>query len=486
MSEPHFRSATALAAAIRTREIGCRELLERYLSRVERHNPALNAIIATDLDRARQRADGADAALARGENWGALHGLPMTVKESFDVVGMPTTWGLTELKVNMPTGNALAVDRLLAAGAVIFGKTNVPVLLADSQSYNPVYGTTNNPWDLSLTPGGSSGGATAALAAGLIGLELGSDIGGSIRNPAHYCGVYGHKSTYGIAPPRGQSLPGNVAASDISVIGPLARSADDLALALGIIAGPDPVEAAGWRLDLAPPRGNALSDYRVAVILDDPNCPVDREVQDIPQGLADFLAGQGVGVSDQARPNIDTSHLHAVYIKLLRAATSRRLTDEIFQRQLETARELDPGDQSFFARVMRANTLHHRDWLAANEERHRLRLKWADFFRDYDLLLCPVAAAAAYPHDHDHESERWKRTILVNGRPEPTVNDLFWAGLPGLAYLPATVAPAGLTRKGLPVGVQIVGPQYGDRSCIAFAQLLEGAHRSFAPPPNFV
>ena len=202
MTEQAFRSATALGTAIRTREVGCRELLEHYLERVERHNPALNAIIVTDLRRARRRADEADAALARGESWGALHGLPMTVKESFDVVGMPTTWGLTELKDNAANANALAVDRLLTAGAVIFGKTNMPVLLADSQSYNPVYGTTNNPWDTSRTPGGSSGGATAALAAGLTGLELGSDIGGSIRNPAHYCGVYGHKPTYGIAPPR--------------------------------------------------------------------------------------------------------------------------------------------------------------------------------------------------------------------------------------------------------------------------------------------
>ena len=258
MTELAFRSAAALGAAIRERKIGCRELLEHYLKRVERYNPALNAIIVTDFARARRRADEADAALVRGKGWGPLHGLPMTVKESFDVVGLPTTWGLTELRGSTAAANALAVDRLLGAGAIIFGKTNVPVLLADSQSYNPVYGTTNNPWDPSLTPGGSSGGAAAALAAGLTGLELGSDIGGSIRNPAHYCGVWGHKPTWGIAPPRGQALYGNVAASDISVIGPLARSAEDLALALDIVAGPDPIEAEGWRLDLAAPRGTAL------------------------------------------------------------------------------------------------------------------------------------------------------------------------------------------------------------------------------------
>src|SRR6516165_10879959 len=203
MNELAFRSATALGKAIRTREIGCRELLEHFLARVERHNPALNAIIVTDLEAARRRADAADAALARGESWGALHGLPMTVKESFDVAGMPTTWGLAELRGNIAVANALAVDRLLAAGAVIFGKTNVPVLLADSQSYNPIYGTTNNPWDRSRTPGGSSGGAAAAVSAGLTSFELGTDIGGSVRIAASYCGVFGHKPTFGVVSQRG-------------------------------------------------------------------------------------------------------------------------------------------------------------------------------------------------------------------------------------------------------------------------------------------
>jgi amidase len=485
MSDLAFRSAAVLAAAIRAREIGCQELLEHYLTRGERHNPALNAIVVTDLVNARRRADAADAALARGESWGALHGLPMTVKESFDVVGMPTTWGLRELKGSIATANALAVDRLLTAGAVIFGKTNVPVLLADSQSYNPIYGTTNNPWDVSLTPGGSSGGAAAALAAGLTGLEIGSDIGGSIRNPAHYCGVFGHKPTWGIAPPRGQALYGNVATADIAVIGPLARSAGDLALALDIIAGPDPIDAAGWRLELAAPRGNAMSDYRVAVMLDDPTCEVDREIRDILQGHVDFLTQHGAQVSDRARPDIDTAEFHAVYLKLLAAATSRRLTSGEFEHLRETEQRLDQSDQSFVARRARALTLSYRDWPAANEERHRLRLKWADFFRDYDLLLCPVAAGAACPHNHEYEDERWKRTIQVNDKPAPIINDLFWAGLSGLASLPATVAPAGLTAKGLPVGVQIVGPQFGDKSCIAFAGLLERAYRGFVPPPNF-
>jgi hypothetical protein len=199
---------------------------------VEKHNPELNAIIAMDVEGARKRARAADRALGRKQMWGPLHGVPMTIKESYDVVGMPTTWGVPDLKGNLPPRNALAVDRLLGAGVVLFGKTNVPIYLADYQSYNAIYGTTNNPWDLSRSPGGSSGGSAAALAAGLTGIEAGSDIGSSIRNPAHYCGVYGHKPTWGVVPPRGQALPGRLSQTDISVIGPMARGADDLEIGL--------------------------------------------------------------------------------------------------------------------------------------------------------------------------------------------------------------------------------------------------------------
>jgi amidase len=215
MNDLPFRSAIELAAAIRARRVGCRELLDLYLTRVDRYHPKLNAIVVTDIAAARQRAEAADAALVRGESWGPLHGVPMTVKESFDIAGLPTTWGVPELRDSIATKNALAVDRFLAAGAVVFGKTNVPLMLADWQSYNAVYGTTNNPWDITRTPGGSSGGAAAALAAGLTGLEAGSDIGASIRNPAHYCGVWGHKPTYGICSPKGHALPGRVAVADI-------------------------------------------------------------------------------------------------------------------------------------------------------------------------------------------------------------------------------------------------------------------------------
>jgi amidase len=483
MLDVPFRSAKQLATAIRRKKIGCLELLDLYLARVAKYNPALNAIIATDVEGARKRARAADRALSKGPAWGPLHGVPMTIKESYDVVGMPTTWGMPQLRDNRPTRNALAVDRLLGAGVVLFGKTNVPIHLADYQSYNAIYGTTNNPWDPTRAPGGSSGGSAAALAAGLTGLEAGSDIGSSIRNPAHYCGVFGHKPTWGVASPRGQALPGRVAATDISVVGPLARSADDLELALGVMAGPDEIDAAGWRLGLPAPTRKELRQFRVAIMYTDPNSEVDQAVQDRLQALADFLGRRRVKLSDRARPDIDTVELHRVYVHLLRAATSGRQTDQEFQSNLEKARRLQADDESYFARMMRAYTMYHRDWLAWNERRHQLRLRWAEFFKEWDLLLCPAAASAAFPHDH--AGERHERTIDVNGKRVPTTDQLFWAGYSGVAFLPASVAPCGLTPDGLPVGVQIVGPQYGDRTTIHFARLLEREFQPFTPPPGY-
>ena len=483
MIDPHFRSAKQLASDIRRRKLGCLEVLDLYLARMERFNGKLNAIVVTDVDGARRRARQADAALRKGKPWGPLHGVPMTIKESYDVAGMPTTWGLPALKDNVAPRNALAVDRLLAAGVVLFGKTNVPAWLADYQSYNDVYGTTNNPWDVTRSPGGSSGGSAAALAAGLTGLEAGSDIGSSIRNPAHYCGVFGHKPTFGIVPPRGQALPGRVAQGDISVIGPMARSAEDLVIGLSVMAGPDEIDGAGLRLALPAPRRKALREFKVAVMLDDPAAEVDREVQARLQALADFLGKRKVKVSLTARPAFDTAEAHRTYIFLLRAATAGRQTAEEFARNAEITRGLAPDDQRYYAWTMRANTASHRDWLAANETRHKMRWRWAEFFREWDLLLCPVASSAAFPHDH--AGERHERMITVNGKRVPCVDQLFWAGYGGMAYLPATVAPAGFTPAGLPVGVQIIGPQYGDRTCIEFARLLEREFQAFVPPPDY-
>jgi len=483
MHEIPFRSAKQLASLIRRKKVGCLELLDIYLERIERHNSGINAIIFMNIDEARKRAKAADRALANGNVWGPLHGVPITIKESYDVVGMPTTWGLPRLRDNYPKSNAIAVDRFLAAGAVLFGKTNVPLYLADWQTFNEIYGTTNNPWDVTRVPGGSSGGSAAALAAGLTGLEAGSDIGASIRNPAHYCGVYGHKPTYGVVTPRGQALPGVVAVSDISAIGPMARSAADLALALDVMSGPDHIDGAGWQLRLPKPKQKRLREYKVAVVYTDPEAEVDQDIQKRIRAVVDFLRKNKVKVSQNSRPDVDSRSAHRNYIQLLRAATAGRQTAEEFQKSLRASRRLKPDDESYRAQMLLAQTMFHRDWLYLNQERHRMRLAWAEFFKKYDLLLCPVATTTAFPHNQ--KGERWERMVMVNSAPQPSTTQMFWAGYSCNVYLPSTVAPAGFASDGLPVGIQIVGPQYGDYTCIHFAHLLEREFQSFLPPPGF-
>lgn len=478
-----FRSATDLTVALKRRQIGARELLDLYWSRIERLNPALNAIIVNDIENARKRADDADAALAREDHVGPLFGLPMTVKESFNLAGTPTTWGVPEHRNFIAPDNAETVARLFGAGANIFGKTNVPLYLADWQTFNEIYGTTNNPWDVTRGPGGSSGGAAAALAAGLTGLELGSDIGASIRNPAHYCGVYGHKPTFGLVSYAGHALPGMVSDPDISVAGPLARSARDLDLAMSVLSGPGPIERRGMQPGLAPPRHQRIADFRVAVLLSDDMAEADRSVQDAIARLADYLGRQGAKVVENAKPDFDTRRAHEVYISLLRAATSRRQTDAEFEVNARRVPELDPDDDGYEAQMLRAYVMPHRDWLAWNEERHRMRLKWEAFFQDYDVMLCPVATTSAFVHNQ--EGERWERMVKVNGKDQPGTDQMFWAGYSGCFFLPASAAPIGFCDKGLPIGVQIIGPQFGDRTCIELAKLIEREYHAYTPPAGY-
>src|SRR5436853_1811728 len=366
MNQLHYKSATELASLVRRKKVSALELLDHFLARVETYNPQLNAIIWMDRDKARKRAKAADTALKKGQRLGPLHGVPMTIKESYQVAGSPTTWGAPSMKENVTDETAVAAQRMIDAGVTLFGKTNVPLMLADWQSYNAVYGQTGNPWDTSRTPGGSSGGSAAALAAGLTGIDAGSDIGSSIRNPAHFCGVFGHKPTWGIVPRAGQALPWQGAPVDIDVVGPLARSTDDLALALSAMAGPDAIEAVGWQLRLTPPKQKRLRDFKVALMLDAPGFPVDREAQDRLVALGDFLRGQKVKVDDKARPAIDTAEAWRVYVKLLRSGTSDRQSDADFDKNLAIARGLSPDDESYYSQATRAAVLSHRDWLAAN------------------------------------------------------------------------------------------------------------------------
>lgn len=478
----HLKTAVELAKLLRKRKLGARELLDHCWQRYEKHNPRLNAIILTDIERARKAALASDKRLKAGKSRGPFEGVPMTIKESFDWTGTPSTWGAPAHRNNIALSDAVAVRRMQEGGAIIYGKTNVPLMLADWQSFNDIYGTTSNPWDVTRSPGGSSGGSAVALATGMSALEIGSDIGASIRNPAHYCGVCGHKPTYGIVPMRGHFLPGVFAASDISVAGPLARSAGDLAVAMELLAGPDGPEAKAIRYRLAAPRHKKLKDFRIAVMLNDPVSDVDQPVQDLISSLADWLETRVKTLSMTARPDFSSQEAWDVYVKLLRSATSRRQTDEEFQSNMEKAGALQPGDESYFAKMLRAYTIFHRDWLGVNNRRHAMQLAWGAFFADYDLLLCPTAASAAFPHDH--AGERHERTIIVNGRKVPAVDQLFWAGYSGAFHLPSTVAPIGLTPTRLPVGIQIIAALHEDLTAIHFASLLERDYYSFTPPPE--
>jgi amidase len=483
MDDRAFASATELSVEIRDRHIGCVELLEFYLARAERHNPALNAIVVWQLDRARERARAADAALARGERWGPLHGIPMTVKESFNVAGLPTTFGNPLWKENIAAGNAFLIDRLLKAGAIVFGKTNVPYMLADAQSYNDIYSTTNNPWDPARSPGGSSGGEAATLAAGLSALGAGSDIAGSLRNPAHYSGVYGHKPTWGLISTRGHAPPGIMTPTDISVVGPMARHAEDLNLALRAVAGPDRLQQASWRVELPPPRHRRIRDFRVAVWASSPLCRIDSSVSDVFNGAIDTIERAGAMVDDAARPAVDDEEHHRLFMLLLRAATASRMRDEDFSRQQEIAATLTDDDFSDRAAVARGATLLHRAWGNANEARTKLRYAWHEFFRRFDVLLTPVAATAAFPHNRN--PNRDERTVMVDGKSVPYAEQLFFAGLASLSYLPATAAPIGSTGEGLPVGLQIIGPEGEDPTTIEFARLLAAEIGGFVPPPAY-
>jgi amidase len=476
-----FAPAITLAALVRDRKIGSLELLDMYLARIERLNPALNAVVALRADEARACARRRDDAVARGnEDLGPLHGVPMTIKESFDLPGLPTTWGIPDFADNLPERPALAARRLDAAGAVIFGKTNVPVGLADWQTFNPIYGVTNNPWDMRRGPGGSSGGSAAALAAGLTGLELGSDIGGSIRNPAHYCGVYGHKPSFEIVPREGQALPETYSHGDLAVIGPLARSAADLELALQVLAGPDETDARAWSLHLPPPPEKPISAYRIGVMPTAACAEVDATVQREILALADWLEKRGAQVDREVEP-VDSALAHEAYIMLLRAATSSRIPAADRGRLI--AAEAALGDRAdYFAWQLRGNVISHWEWLRWDNIRHRLIGEWSRFFDEYDLLLCPAAATPAFPHNHT--GERWERMISVNGADQPSTTQMFWAGYSGMAFLPSTVAPIGLSPEGMPVGVQIVGPRYADLACIRFARHLEAEYHSFTPPPR--
>jgi len=475
-----YSCATELAAAIKNRDVSSLELLEEYIERIAKYDQKINAVVVHDYERGREAAQAADAALARGEDLGPLHGVPMTIKEAYDIAGLPTTWGIPDFRDNIATTDADSVRRLKSAGAVFFGKTNVPLNLGDFQSFNEIYGTTNNPWDLTRTPGGSSGGSSAALAAGLTALEAGSDIGGSIRNPAHFCGIYGHKPTWGVVSDEGHSLPGGYAPADIAVVGPMARSAEDLALSMDIVAGSGRTDTRGWQLNLPRPTRTRLSEYRVAIMANHEQAPVATEMAERVQAVGDLLAGLGATVSDVARPQIDFAESFEIYSSLLWGVMSQGLSEEEKQELRAGPGAVDEsGISADFARFA---VQEHGQWLAYSNQRFRLRKAWDAFFNDWDILICPQMATDAFPHDH---GDYMGRTLKVDNEDQDYFQQLFWAGTVTVAHLPSTVFPTGPSKKGLPIGLQAVSAEYNDYITIDFARLMANEMGGFVPPPDF-
>lgn len=482
-----YRSARDLVAAMTRGELASRDLLESYIVRIERHNPTINAVVALDLVSARRAADAADAAARRGESLGPLHGLPLTIKDTYEVPGMPCTAGAPAYRDHRPKKAALAVQRLIDAGAIPFGKTNVPYLASDVQSFNKVYGVTHNPWNRALTAGGSSGGAAAALAAGFTALELGSDIGGSIRIPAHFCGVYGHKPTHGIISLRGHvpGPPGTLSEPYLAVAGPMARSADDLDLMLDVLAGPGPAQQPAWHLALPPSPHGQLRDFRVLLWLDDPHCPIDPRMQPVYHQLHEALLKAGVKVDVGSPLGWDLDKLYPSYVTQLSAAimvgapgllrgAMRAFAPaaKMARRVVDVPRHAD--------RFLAGAGMSHSDWIVSMEKTARLKDKFLTVFEDYDVILMPPTLTTAFAHDH--EGHLAQRKVDVAGVKRHYLDLFMWIAPATLLGLPATSAPVGRTAEGSPVNIQVLGAPFEDRTTIRFAQALAGVIGGFTAP----
>ena len=481
--ELNLRSAEQLVAALRAGEVTSVELTDEAIARIERDDKVINAICVPDFDRARAAARGADQARARGEDRPLL-GVPVTVKESYDMTGLPTTWGLPQYRNHVPSEDAVQVSRLKTAGAVVLGKTNVPLGLQGIQSSNEIYGTTNNPWDHDRTAGGSSGGSAAALASGFGALSIGSDIGGSVRTPAHFCGVYGHKPTLGLASDRGMVAPPGPAlptAPDLAVVGPMARTARDLTLLLDVMAGPDPLTlGVAYDLRLPPARHERLRDFRVLVLDEHPLIPTGSAVRAGVHRVAAALVDGGARVERRSRLLPDLTEAATVYTQLLISSSPARFPVESQERLRTRAAELRADDQSLDATRLRAMEFSHRDWMEANNRRELHRHGWRQLFSEFDAVVCPITPTPAFPHNH--HPDLLERRIDIDGVEYPDLDQLVWAGLATMPGLPATAIPAGRSPEGLPVGVQLIGPMFEDRTPLRLAELLEQEIGGFEAP----
>ena len=487
MTNLTYATAGEQSAAMAAGEVSSVELTGAAIARLERIDGEIGAVCVPDLDRALAAARVADVARRDGDRRPLL-GIPMTVKESFNVAGLPTTWGIPAFKDFIAPADALAVERLRGAGAIVLGKTNVPVALGDLQTYNSIYGTTNNPWDLGRTPGGSSGGSAAALSAGLGALSIGSDIAGSLRVPAHFCGVFAHKPTFGLLPSRGHTAPTTPPLQyerDLTVIGPMARSAADLSLVLNLLAEPDPTGIGlAHRLDLRPARHDRLAEYRVLVLDTHPLIPTAADVRSAIGNVAAHVSDSGAIVEYGSTLVPDQVEAARFYMRLLLSSLTANYPEGIYQQGISAAATLTTSDLSLAAERKRGAVLNYRDWLAADSARTRHREAWRELFTHFDVVLCPASPTVAFTHDQSPDV--WSRHISIDDGIYDYADQLVWSGIASAAGLPATVAPIGLTPDGMPVGMQIIGPIFEDRTPLRFAELLERDLGGFTPPPSLM
>ena len=461
--EVAFWSTTRQVDAIRKGEISSRELLELLIARIEKINPDLNAVITLDLEGARRLADEADAKLKDGELMGPLHGIPVTIKDALETKELRSTGGASELHNNIPSKDAAVVAAVKEAGAIVFGKTNLPRWSGDFQAFNEMFGTTVNPWDSGRVPGGSSGGAAAAVAAGLSSFEIGTDIGGSIRFPASFCGVFGHKPSWGVVPSTGylDHEAGGTIEADINVHGPIARSAGDLEMLLKVLVRKDgPLVAA-----LAPPPDD-VTNLKVAAWLDDSFCPVDKKVLTVMDEAVTSLEEAGVSVDREARPDVDPEEASSLGLWLVSAAVVQSIAPETLEGlEVESA----------------SAKTSHRDWLVRCAEREIVRDKWAEFFDSFDAVIMPISFVPPFPHNQD--GDFGTRTLICNGEERPYADLLRWTILTGMAYLPATTPPIGFDDDGLPISFQVVGPYGGDYTTIRLAGYIAELRGGYQAPP---
>lgn len=484
MTDLVFCTANELAAALRARQISASEVVDAFAAQIARHNPQLNAIVTLDIEGARERARLADRALDRGEVWGPMHGVPVTLKDTFETAGIRTTSSYKPLANYIPSQDATVVTRLTQAGAIILGKTNMPQLAGDTQSHSPLFGLARNPWDLGRTPGGSSGGEAAAIAAGLSPLGVGSDIGGSIRLPAHFCGVFTLKPTDHLVPNTGHipPLPGTLnSVRHMAVNGPLARSVADLRLCLSLIAGPDGQEPDVPPVPLAGAPIPPLSQLRLAWSDDFGGIPLSAEIRTALSALTEELIGAGCTIERKNPPGFDFDSAWRTYGQLYGAmvySAMPRLT-RFFMRRLGPVLF---KDAVFHSATSRAQA-RAQEYLTSLARRDELIQCLEQLFEDYDAWLCPVAALPAFPH---RQPNRPELPLDVDGEMVPgamaTMAHCLVASLTGH---PAVVLPLTLSSQGLPIGVQVIGRRWADMRLLNVAEVLTEITGPFRRPPGY-